>query len=329
MSSWGLLHVYLHRQVRSRLACLAHRALLVGVSGGQDSLCLLKLLMDLQDKWHWQLGVVHCNHQWRSDAAANADFVEQLCHQWRIPFHGVTAPTLPPNEAAARQWRYQVFAALAGEQGYAYILTGHTATDRAETLLYNLVRGSGADGMQALSWQRALSPDYPHLQLVRPLLGISRATTGEFCQAFQIPVWEDSTNQDRGYVRNRIRLEVMPYLQTHFNPQVEHTLAQTAEILAAEVDMLEHLTDALYQQAVIPTEFPAPWRLRRDPLKTAPLALQRRVCRRVLQARGKTQVTFDQVEKLVNLIHAPQRSQTDPFPGGAIARVEGEFITLY
>lgn len=337
MTAWSSLHARVHRLLQTRSpgggALLPGGArVLVGVSGGQDSLCLLKLLVDLRPQGRWQLEAVHCDHRWRPDSGENAAFVAQLAQQWEVPCRMVRTEEVLGSEAAARQWRYDVFAALALESRCSYVLTGHTATDRAETLLYNLVRGSGADGMQALSWARPLSgtglqPSHPEILLVRPLLGVTRAETAEFCRTSGIPVWEDSTNQDRAYARNRLRLDVMPYLQEHFNPGVERTLAQTAEILAAEVELLEHLTDALYQQAVEITPG-KPSKVRRSPLKPAHRALQRRVLRRVLQQVVAAQVSFDHVEKLVKLIDAPNRSQSDPFPGGAIARVEQDFIII-
>jgi tRNA(Ile)-lysidine synthase len=336
MPDWSLLHARIHRTVQAHKTPLlpsvgliaAGSRLLVAVSGGQDSLCLLKLMVDLQPKWQWQVIAVHCDHRWRPDSADNAAFVVDLAQRWGVPCRVERAESVPGSEAAARQWRYGVFEALALESGCSHVVTGHTATDRAETLLYNLVRGSGADGMQALGWMRQISSKHPEIALVRPLLEVTRAETAEFCQTFSIPVWQDSTNQDRAYARNRLRLDVMPYLQQHLNPSAERSLAQTAEILAAEVELLEQLAEALYRQVLLCSRPGEPWQIRRSPLKTIPLALQRRVLRRVLQQVLAVQVTFDQVEKLVGLIHAPQRSQSDPFPGGAIARVENNLIII-
>ncbi|MFM6348499.1 MAG: ATP-binding protein, partial [Dolichospermum sp.] len=106
----------------------------------------------------------------------------------------------------------------------------------AETLLYNLMRGSGADGLAALTWQRSLTHG---INLVRPLLNVSRQETAEFCRENLIPIWEDSTNQNLDYRRNRLRLETIPYLKQHFNPQLEIAITQTAEILDSEVSYLE------------------------------------------------------------------------------------------
>ena len=320
-SSWTSLHAKLHRTLRSRHLLQHNQRLLVAVSGGQDSLCLIKLLLDLLPLWGWHLGIAHCDHRWRPDSEANANHVEQLARTWNTSFYRYTSEQILKSEAASRQWRYQALSAIAASNHYNCIVTGHTASDRAETLLYNLIRGSGADGLQALTWKRSLGSG---IELVRPLLEVTRAQTAQFCQDMQLAVWEDSTNQDLKYARNRIRQELLPYLQTHFNPQVEQALAQTAELLQAEVEYLELAAHQLMQQAMPQPKSP---RLNRRVLQTAPLALQRRVMRQVLQQTLATSApSFEQVEKLTALITAPNRSRTDPFPGGAIAEVDGDWI---
>ncbi|MCL6751649.1 tRNA lysidine(34) synthetase TilS [Nostoc sp. CCCryo 231-06] len=328
---WTPLHAKIHRTIRSRHLFERNQRLLIAVSGGQDSLCLIKLLLDLQSKWGWYLGIAHCDHRWRSDSEANADHVENLAKTWDISFYLETASEPINSEAAARDWRYQALSAIAKANNYQYIVTGHTASDRAETLLYNLIRGTGADGLQALTWQRPLTTG---IMLVRPLLEITRTQTEQFCQEFKLPIWEDSTNQDLQYARNRIRQELIPYLQDNFNPQVESALAQTAELLQAEVEYLEKAAQQLREEVMLSDmgdeeDFPAPLvplRLNRRVLQKAPLALQRRVMRQVLQQILTDAPSFEHIEKLTALIIAPNRSQTDPFPGGAIAQVEGDWI---
>ncbi len=321
---WSDRHAQIHRGLRGRSLLLQGCGVVVAVSGGQDSIALLKLLVDLQPQWHWRLWAVHCDHRWRPDSAENAAFVANLCQNWGVPCQVITAETQPTTEAAARQWRYKVLGDAAQTLGATHIATGHTATDRAETLLYNLLRGSGTDGLQALAWQRPLSSDQPGLTVVRPLLDLTRQDTEQFCQQFGLPWWIDSTNTDPTYARNRLRLEVFPLLQRHFNPKVEQALAQTAEILAAEVVLLDQMTEDLYTKVVQKRD--APWCIQRSALQSAPLALQRRVLRRLLQQVMTAPITFDHIEKLVALISAPNRSQTDPFPGGWLARVEGDQI---
>jgi len=184
------------------------------------------------------------------------------------------------------------------------------------------VRGSGLDGLQALTWQRSLSPVTPHISLVRPLLAITRDQTGNFCRDFHLPIWDDVTNADRTYRRNRLRLEVLPLLREYFNPQVDATLAQTAEILTAEVAYLTAETDRLYGDCVVDE------RLQRRSLRAVPLALQRRIIRQWLTYHLPTAPHFNHVDKVQALVTAPNRSQTDPFPGGAIAVVDDPWIWL-
>ena len=378
---WTPLHAKIHRTIRSRHLFERNGRLLVAVSGGQDSLCLIKLLLDLQPKWGWHLAIAHCNHRWRPDSQANANHVENLAKTWGISFYLQTATQPLNSEAAARNWRYEALSAIALENHYNCVITGHTASDRAETLLYNLIRGTGADGLQALGWQRPLTDN---ILLVRPLLELTRTQTGQFCQEFQLPIWEDSTNQDLKYARNRIRQEVIPYLRENFNSQVESALAQTAELLQAEVEYLELAAHQLRQEAMNAatddvtdvtdnvivgitdnssaksatksvalnpgvlqnvtdvtdnvivgitdnssvTSATKSVALNRRVLQKAPIALQRRVMRQVLQQILKSAPSFEQIEKLTALITAPNRSQTDPFPGGAIALVEGDWISL-
>ena len=373
-SNWTHLHAQLHRTLLHRQILPSHQQLLVAVSGGQDSLCLIKLLLDLQPKWGWNLGIAHCDHRWRSDSEASANHVEQLAKNWGISYYLETASDIPKTEAAARQWRYQALTEIAIAHNYPYIVTGHTASDRAETLLYNLIRGSGADGLSALTWTRPLadftlpildfrlgnSGENPNSQisadfklenqdensqskiqnlkskiyLVRPLLEITRSQTGQFCQEQKLPIWEDSTNQDLQYTRNRIRSELLPYLETHFNPKAQQALAQTAELLRADVEYLELAASDLLQRAMSPigdnpqVNFQLPVKLNRPILREAPLALQRRSMRQLLQQILPSAPSFESVEKLTSLIVAPNRSQTDPFPGGAIGRVENPSIIL-
>lgn len=320
---WTPLHAKIHQTIRTRHLCDKNHRLLIAVSGGQDSLCLSKLLLDLQPKWNWHLGIAHCDHRWRSDSQANAQHVENLARNWNVSFYLKIAEISVKTENAARHWRYQSLTAIAQEHEYNCVVTGHTASDRAETLLYNLMRGTGADGMQALTWQRPLTDN---IYLVRPLLETTRSTTGQFCQELQLPIWEDITNQDVKYARNRIRHQLLPYLQANFNPQVESALAQTAELLQAEVEYLQQLADQLYGDVVAESPDPIPWKIHRRQLQTAPIALQRRVMRQVLKKILPCAPNFEHIEKLTALIAAPNQSQTDPFPGGAIAYTKGDWI---
>lgn len=320
--TWGVVQAQLHQLLRQFGWLPPQASLLIGVSGGQDSLCLLRLLLDLQPHWHWSLQVVHCNHGWREDAQGNAEFVQALSETWGVACSVAIAPAdTKTTEAAARAWRYQVFTEMAQDQHCSHVVTGHTASDQAETLLLNLLRGTGLDGLSSLTWQRSLTPE---ICLVRPLLGMTRDETASFCQDQGISPWLDATNDHLTYRRNRIRQELIPYLQQHFNPQVEPALARTADLLQGDREYLE----AQARNLRLTLEQKPPPGLNRVILGQAHHALQRRVVRQFLEQHLARGSTYAQIEKFLHLLTAPNHSQTDPFPGGAIARVEHPWIQL-
>ncbi|PSF35989.1 tRNA lysidine(34) synthetase TilS [Aphanothece hegewaldii CCALA 016] len=317
---WTNLHARLHTTLRQTKLITKTDKILIAVSGGQDSICLLKLLVDLQPKYNFKIAVGHCNHQWSTDLGI-ADFVGKIAQNWEIPFYLKIANNLKETEAAARKWRYEALQEIAQEQDFNIITTGHTKSDRAETLFYNLIRGAGVEGLSALNAKRELSPT---VSLVRPLLNVSRTETEEFCQQLQLPVWDDQANHNLKYARNRIRTEVLPYLKTHFNPQVETTLAQTAEILQAESDFLETLTQNLASE-IIELEQK---RLNRIKLKNIHVALKRRIVKLFLEKNMLKSPNFSQIEAIINLIEAPQKSRTSSLPKNTQATVEGDWIIL-
>jgi tRNA(Ile)-lysidine synthase len=304
--------------------------ILIAVSGGQDSLCLAQLIRQAQTKWRWHLAIAHCDHNWRADSADCALHVQKLVESWHIPFHLRVADQTLASEASARAWRYQMLTEIATIQECQILVTGHTRSDRAETLLYNLMRGAGSDGLQSLGWQRNLNPN---LSLVRPLLEISRQETADFCNRLELPIWDDSTNQDLKYRRNRIRSELIPYMAEHFNPQIEIALSQTAELLHSDVMYLEEKAREFWQLESLP-------RINRIELKNQAVALQRRIVRQFLTHHLSEyrfnnsfgdqidNVGFAEVTKFINLIDAPNRAVSAPFRQNIWAVVDHPWIYL-
>jgi tRNA(Ile)-lysidine synthase len=333
--TWTTLHANLHRTIRQRHLLEKGQSIVLGFSGGQDSMCLLQLLRDLQPKWAWRLAIAHCDHRWPPDSGDNADYVARLAQEWNLECHQFTAPQILKGEAEGRTWRYQVLTELARQQGFNAVLTAHTASDRAETLLYNLFRGSGMDGLQALAWQRPLSAQ---VSLIRPLLAVTRQQTLEFCRQLQLPIWQDGMNEDLIYRRNRIRLTLLPLLRQHFNPQIDATLAKTADILQAETEYLEVQAKDLLGRALIPESILDPpleassksvlSALNQPILQKSPVALQRRAVRHWLASYLPSQPNFEQIEKVVALIDGHNGDRTDPFTAGIVAEVRRPFLCL-
>jgi tRNA(Ile)-lysidine synthase len=156
---------------------------------------------------------------------------------------------------------------------------------------------------------------------VRPLLDITRSQTLAYCHELNLPVWIDSTNESLDYQRNRIRQELIPYICEHFNPQVEQALAQTAELLHADVIYLEQQASRTWHPETLP-------KINRLDLREQPQALQRRIARQFLQFHLLHSVPFAHVEKFLHLVYAPNRSRCDRFSGGAWAEVDHPWIWL-
>ncbi|WP_235641385.1 tRNA lysidine(34) synthetase TilS [[Limnothrix rosea] IAM M-220] len=290
---------------------------MVAVSGGQDSLCLGQLLVDLSSRWQWQLAIAHCNHGWSGDAAI-ADHVRKIAQQWHRPFFSREATTpIKETEAAARQWRYQQLTAMALAKKFNSIATGHTLTDRAETLLFNLVRGSGLQGLGALTEQRCLAD---HVTLTRPLLTVSRTETAAFCQEFNLPIYEDIYNQNLHFSRNRLRHNVFPELK-QINKKTEQHLAQTAAICQEENEYLEAIASDKLSQYLNKDQS-----LQRLPLRQLHPALQRRILWQYLALILSKTPTFQQVEESRQLIQAPNHSQTSSFFRAIRLAVQNELI---
>jgi len=238
--SWSTYHLRLHqRLLREPLLLPPGAQLLLAVSGGQDSMALTALMLDLQRLHHWQLQLWHGNHCWRQEseqqAAALAAWAKSKnlkiqIDSWANPLH---------TEAAAREWRYSCLEQQAKTEGCQIVLTAHTANDRSETLLLHLARGSHRRGLGSLMAQRQLCPG---IQLVRPLLNFSRADTARICETLAIPIWLDPSNTDQRFSRNRIRNEVLPVLE-QLHPGATQRMAATAEGFSAEQENYGELLD--------------------------------------------------------------------------------------
>ena len=225
--SWTSWHDRLHRRLLMQPQLLPQgSSLLVAVSGGQDSMALLALLQDLAPLHGWGLNLWHGDHGWHDTSSRNAAELSSWCQQQHLSLQvDQAAPGEVPSEAKARQWRYERLAQR-GHQAGADVVTGHTASDRAETMLLQLARGSDLAGLAALPSVRPLSPQGP--QLRRPLLHLQRHDTLRICRKLALPIWEDPSNQSPEFGRNRIRQEVLPVLEA-LHPGSTQRMSDLAE----------------------------------------------------------------------------------------------------
>ncbi len=216
---WSLWHKRLHKELKRKNNLLpAGSSLLISVSGGQDSIVLLQLIIDLQRLYKWKLHVWHGDHGWHENSKKIADELEQWCKNKQIAFSiASTEKNKVSTEKDAREWRYKNLIEQAiklsednPEVPCKYVLTGHTGTDRAETFLMNLARGSHIAGLSSLRERRILQGE---IELIRPMLIFDRQETLQICEEMNLPVWIDPSNSNIQLTRNRIRKEVLPVLE--------------------------------------------------------------------------------------------------------------------
>ena len=217
----------------------------VGVSGGADSVALLRFLAVLREEYRWELIVCHIHHGLRgAEADRDEQFVRELAGQLGLPYavrHIDAAALALENhlsvEEAGRNARYAFFAETAGEGGR--IATAHTLDDTIETVLMNLIRGTGLHGLCGIPRTRG--------NIVRPLLDVTRAEVEEYLALLGQPYCTDSTNLSDDYTRNRVRHDILPRLR-ELNPNFTGAMARMLPQLAAQWGLTEQLAESAAQQ---------------------------------------------------------------------------------
>lgn len=306
LPAWSPDHLRLHRWLRRRPTLLpAGAPLLLAVSGGQDSMAMTGLLLGLQRLHGWRLHLWHGDHRWRPESAEQAAALAAWAAGQGLAIRVELADPPPAGEARARAWRYGCLEQQARQLGCSHVLTGHTASDRAETMLFNLARGSDRRGLCSPRASRPLGAAPGAPQLVRPLLPFSRADTARICQSLALPIWLDASNGDPRMARNRIRLEVLPVLEA-LHPGADRRLSALAERWGEELEGEEELLALALAAVSQPVEGPALAALARRGLTALAPANQGRLLQAWLtRHRGQPLASKSLVQLLARL--APGR----------------------
>lgn len=223
---------------------------LAGVSGGADSVCLFFLLLELRKRVDFEWMAVHINHQIRgAEAEEDQKYVEQICRENHVPLRIVTKDVRVmakqeklSEEEAGRKVRYQAFEQILKEWSGNKIALAHHKNDQAETVLWNLVRGSGLRGMTGMKEQRDC--------YIRPLLSVTRTEIEDYLERRNISYQTDSTNQTLEYTRNKIRLKVLPYVTEELNGRAVEHIANTAEIFGEIQDFINQTVEQEWHKVV-------------------------------------------------------------------------------
>ncbi len=309
---------------------------LLAVSGGSDSVALARGLHSLQPPGcDGRLILAHFNHCLRGEASdADESFVQSLAAQLNLPCHiGRAASDLAVAssdglEAAARDARYAFLATAAGEFGARYLVTAHTADDQAETILFNVLRGTGLAGLAGIPRHRPLTPA---TTIIRPLLDLTRADIISYLTFLGQPYRDDETNQSPDYTRNRIRLQLLPQLERDFNPRVKSALLRLAQTAAQADEFLEQQAEAALFAAARPISSGVELDLKRLS------HLHPTIIRHALTLIWRDQswplqdMSFDKWESLVTLCQAGRDDTAPPstmLPGSVRAELNAKTLRL-
>ncbi|MEI6417322.1 MAG: tRNA lysidine(34) synthetase TilS [Verrucomicrobiota bacterium] len=297
-------------------------SLLIGISGGADSVALLHLLLE---NGYRNLILCHFNHQLRgADSDDDATFVKNLATSLQLPFELGTEDVQAlatreklSLEAAAREARYEFFAAVAQKRNVKKLLLAHHADDQVETCFLHFLRGTGSAGLAGMLPVSQRTIDGVDLEIARPLLAISKKELISFLTSHQLTWREDDSNKSHLPTRNRLRNRVLPLLDELIGPSYRNAITRTATILAAEDEYLESLAAPQAQQAELKTQ----------ELAAMPLALQRRVVHAWLRTHGFSEVSFVEVERVLSLLNLDGPAKVN-LRGDAHARRRSGIIFL-
>lgn len=325
--------------------------LVVGVSGGPDSLCLLHVLCRIRAEYDLHLHVAHLHHGLRgAEADADADFVEALAADWDLgcTIGWADVPTLAREhglavEEAARRARYGFLTRVARVAGAHTVAVAHNADDQTETVLMHWIRGSGLAGLRGMM-PLSLLGDYrllegvddaspcltsmSDLRLIRPLLDVTRAEVEAYCEFHGLAPRFDRSNLDTTYFRNWLRHEVLPLLAQH-NPNVREVLRRSAWVIADDYALLRSLLEETWPDAVL-DETPEKIVFGIEQWRSLPTGLQRSTLREAIHRlrRSLRDINFLHVENALRVACDGSTGAKATLPSGLILSVEYDRLTV-
>lgn len=225
--------------------------ILVALSGGPDSVCLLKVLYDLRDTLEIEVAAAHVNHMLRGQDAENDEvFTKNLCDKLNIEYYckkvdidSISKKNSISHELAGRQERYKFFEELSSEKGFNKIAVAHNLNDNAETVLMRIMRGTGLDGLIGIKVKR-------DDKIIRPILCLTRKEIERFIEERKLETCLDKSNFERDYSRNKVRLDILPYMEKNFNEDVIESINRMSAILSIDNDYIENQSEQLFDKYV-------------------------------------------------------------------------------
>jgi len=294
---------------------------LVALSGGADSLALAAGAAFEGPRAGWRIGAIVVDHGLQEDSARQAERAASQARELGLAPVLVERVSVAPGdpagpEAAARNARYQAFDRALEASGAEFVLVAHTLDDQAETVQLGLARGSGAASLQGMALVTG--------RVLRPLLGIRRATTRQSCLDLGLTPWDDPHNLDPSYARVRVRQRILPVLEEELGPGVAEALARTAEQLREDASALDAMADEVAEDLAEHAE--AGISLPVAALEANPPALRHRLIRLVVSAEFGRSLTRQQTLEVARLVTDWHGQGPIDLPGCTASRVDGRIV---
>lgn len=313
-------HEKLYRILHYEAEITEGAELLVAVSGGVDSVVLLDMLVCLSRKYGYSIAVVHFNHRLRGkESEFDANFVRETCKRYDIAcyiawadverFAEVQSMSL---EQAGRELRYKFLEFVAYKRRSDAVLTAHTLNDSVETMLMNMLRGSGLSGLSGIPFQRAFGE---HTKIIRPVLGMKKTDMQEYAALRGLSWREDATNSQTVFRRNKIRNELVPLLEREYSSGIVDVLHRTSQIIMGADDLVRETVERVFPSLVVEEEMQPYIGLTISALRVHKRFLQTELVRRAVQRRFGLALGFDAVDRVLSLLDAEPGIKLDVAKG--------------
>ena len=271
--------------------------LILGLSGGSDSMCLLNILLELREEYNLHIIAVHINHMIREDADDDENALREYCDSVNVEFYSkkIDVPAFAKenklsSEDAGRICRYDFFNDVLKKTDSNKIVTAHNLNDVVETVFMNIIRGTGLNGLTGI--------EYSQGNIIRPLLDVPKEEVEEYCRLNGIPVRIDKTNYENDYTRNKIRNMILPLIKEEINSSVDSNINNMVKILKEEEEELKQLTLNIYKKVITKNG------LKKSEFIELSRAMQRRVLREyILDVRHSLKdISLNKIDEMLEFI---------------------------
>lgn len=304
-------------------------SVVAGVSGGPDSVCLLHLLRGAAEQLDIRLYALHVNHRLRGEEALSDErYVQALCAELGIPLQVVSCDIRTyarqrsmSLEEAGREVRYAEFARYAAETGASRIAVAHNRNDQVETVLLNLLRGAGLEGLKGMDYRRGM--------IIRPLLDVERCDIEAYCRDNGLEPHQDSSNLERDYTRNRVRLDLLPSLNSLFHSGVSESIWRMSSLARIDSEYLEEVSREAFRHCLA-AESDREVKLVLEKLKELHEAIRARVLRQGIEkvAGSLKGIGYVHMQELLQLVAKAHTGTETTLPGGINAIVSYGYLRL-